>query len=119
MPPIHRAPRPQSLQSYWSDSNLLGATIPLHTLAKPLPGFLYRWQALGIIENSARSLLSKETLDAFAWYLGSKLTSLSTKILVLKDLHDRARWEGKIIVEETVHDILIHLLDSPHQKILH
>ncbi|KAJ7906191.1 hypothetical protein B0H13DRAFT_2021508, partial [Mycena leptocephala] len=46
MQPLRRWSTPQSVHSWWSDSNPTGATIPLHALAKPLMKRLYHRQAI-------------------------------------------------------------------------
>ncbi|KAJ7937540.1 hypothetical protein B0H13DRAFT_1852512 [Mycena leptocephala] len=53
----------------WSDRNPPGATIPLHTLAKPLAKFLHHRQVLGIIAKARSSPLSKDIVDILTCYL--------------------------------------------------
>ncbi|KAJ7143015.1 armadillo-type protein [Mycena epipterygia] len=120
MPPPRRPPSPQSIHSWWSDSNPTGATISLHTLAKPLSKYLYHRQALGVIERTRPWPVSKEILDDLTCYLEAKEIASSTKILILQDLDRRAQKEAQaqVVVQENVHLILIHLLHSPESSIL-
>ncbi|KAJ7237834.1 armadillo-type protein [Mycena rebaudengoi] len=120
MPPLHRFPTPQSLHSYWSDSKPPGATISLHTLAKPLSRFLYHRQALGIVTKSRSLPLSREILDILGWYLEAKDISISTKIVVLDELGRRAysEVEAQAIVRENIHYLLIRLVHSTFPGIL-
>ncbi|KAJ7237831.1 armadillo-type protein [Mycena rebaudengoi] len=82
MPPLHRFPTPQSLQSYWSDSK----PISLHTLAKPLSRFLYHRQALGIVAKSRSLPLSREILDILGWYLEA-YSEVEAQAIVLENIH--------------------------------
>ncbi|KAJ7143059.1 hypothetical protein C8R44DRAFT_726340 [Mycena epipterygia] len=88
MPPPRR-PSPQSIHNWWSDSNPTGATISLHTLAKPLSKYLYYQQALGVIERSRPWPVSTEIVDDLTCYLDesrAKEIASSTKILILRVL---------------------------------
>jgi hypothetical protein len=69
MQPLRRWSTPQSVHSWWSDSNPPGATIPLHTLAKPLSRLLYHRQALGIIAKRGDDPLSKDIVETLTSYL--------------------------------------------------
>ncbi|KAJ6576028.1 hypothetical protein DFH09DRAFT_1311479 [Mycena vulgaris] len=115
MRPLHRLPTPQSVHSWWSDSNPPGATIPLHTLAKPLIKYLHRRQVSGIIEKSRSSPLSKEVLDILKCYLEAGEIASSTKIIILRDLGRRAQRkdQARTLVQENVHYIVFDLLHSP------
>ncbi|KAJ6449788.1 armadillo-type protein [Mycena sanguinolenta] len=88
MPPLQRWPTRESILSWWSDSNSLGATIPLHTLSKPLMKHLYHRQAIGLISGSP---LSMELVEVLTTYLDYKEISSSTRLLVLDHLRHRAQ----------------------------
>jgi hypothetical protein len=59
----------ESYLSWWSDSNPPGATISIHTLAKPLMRLMYHRQALGFIQKNRGTPLSQETLEIYSSYL--------------------------------------------------
>ncbi|KAJ7488242.1 hypothetical protein FB451DRAFT_1226771 [Mycena latifolia] len=117
MPP---PPRPESLHSWWSDSNPPGPTIPLHTLAKPLSKFLHRRQLSGIISRGRGQPISKENLDILACYLEAKEIPTSTKLEILQDLEARAKWEAqaKTMAQEYPLASFIRLLHSPEITIV-
>ncbi|KAJ7121604.1 hypothetical protein C8R44DRAFT_786541 [Mycena epipterygia] len=112
--------RTQSLHSWWSDSNSLGATIPLHTLAKPLSRFLHRRQVLGILTQQRSSPLSAHNLDILMCYLEFKEISTSTKLLILQDLDARSKSEveAQTLARENALPVLIRLLDSAETRIV-
>ncbi|KAJ6509671.1 armadillo-type protein [Mycena vulgaris] len=120
--PIQRAASAQSVHSWWSDRNPGGATIPLHTLAKPLSKLLHHRQVVGIIARSQSAPLSREILDVMSCYLEARDVEIpsSTKILILRELHRRATWElqARIIAQEEVPSILISMLHSTDPYIL-
>ncbi|KAJ7691051.1 armadillo-type protein [Mycena rosella] len=117
---MHPSHRPQSLHSRWSDSNSLGPTIPLHSLAKPLSKVLHRRQVSGIISQERSLPLSSDVLDCLLGYLESKEISTATKLLILHDLNVRARLrtEARTIVQENAFPVIIRLLDSPKIRIV-
>ncbi|KAJ7643448.1 armadillo-type protein [Mycena polygramma] len=88
MPPLHRCPTKQSILSWWSDNNPPGATIPLHTLAKPLMKLLYHQQALALLDKDFS--LSKERVELLMSYVRFKYVSVSTKLQILRYLSVRA-----------------------------
>ncbi|KAJ7456263.1 armadillo-type protein [Mycena galericulata] len=96
MPPLTRPPSPDSVHSWWSDSNprLQGATINLHTLTKPLLRRMHHRQALAFIEKNRRAPLSREILDTFTSYFPWNYISLSTKAAILIGLTERAKYEN-------------------------
>ncbi|KAJ6500962.1 armadillo-type protein [Mycena sanguinolenta] len=109
-----------SVHSWWSDSNSLGATIPLHTFAKPLAKFLHNRQVTALLAKSRDSPLSAELLDLLTIYLESKEISVATKIHILHDLEIRAATQddANIIVKKNGLPTLIFLLSSSDSKIL-
>ncbi|KAJ6576035.1 armadillo-type protein [Mycena vulgaris] len=117
MPPSHR---PQSLHSRWSDSNSIGPTIPLHTLAKPLSKLLHRRQVSELISQERSSPFSKDALDSLLGYLGSKEISTSTKVLVLQDLSVRAKWgaQAQAMMQMNALPVIIRLIDSPKGRLV-
>ncbi|KAJ7026780.1 armadillo-type protein [Mycena alexandri] len=119
MAPLRRWATRESVLSWWSDSNSLGATIPLHTMAKPLMKHLYHRQAAGIILNSTP--LSVDKLEVLTTYLNFKEISSSTKVLVLDHLRLRA-WqseeEANMIVGANTLDYVDELLQSSNPDVL-
>jgi hypothetical protein len=67
--PLARQRTRESLLSYWSDSNPPGATISIHTLAKPLMKRMYHQQALALIKENEGMALTKEMLESYSSYL--------------------------------------------------
>ncbi|KAJ7926258.1 armadillo-type protein [Mycena leptocephala] len=117
-----RSPTRQSIHSWWSDSNPVGATISLHAAAKPLMSLLYQRQARGFIKSNQGTLLSKTIVDVYFSYLAFKYISPTTKLLVLKELDTRATAEQEdacSIVDSLVvePDLVSELLESPHPAI--
>ncbi|KAJ6576036.1 armadillo-type protein [Mycena vulgaris] len=117
MPPIIRT---ESLHSWWSDSNLPGATIPLHTLAKPLSKFLHRRQLSGIISQGRGRPISTDTLEALMSYLEATEIPSSTKLSILEDLTARAQVEAQAqtMGQGYALGVLVRLLHSPEVKIV-
>ncbi|KAF7364628.1 hypothetical protein MVEN_00332100 [Mycena venus] len=109
-----------SVHSWWSDSNSVGPTIPLHTFAKPLAKFLHHRQVTSLLTKYRPSPLSAELLDLLTIYLESKEISSATKSLILGDLNHRAAQESgaRVILEENGLSTLILLLDSNNADIL-
>ncbi|KAJ7612905.1 hypothetical protein DFH06DRAFT_1344818 [Mycena polygramma] len=91
MPPLHRCTSAQSILSWWSDSNPPGATIPLHTLAKPLMKLLYHQQASAVLAQDNDSSLSKERVELLLAYVEFKYVSVVTKLKILRHLAVRAQ----------------------------
>ncbi|KAJ7120196.1 armadillo-type protein [Mycena epipterygia] len=109
---LRRWPTRESIHSWWSDSNSLGATIPLHTLSKPLLKYLYHRQALGIMTPSP---LTAAKVDLLTTYLDFKDISSSTRVLVLDHLRVRAwesQFEAEIIIDGDVLAFVNRLLQS-------
>ncbi|KAJ7191388.1 hypothetical protein GGX14DRAFT_578970 [Mycena pura] len=123
MEPVRRCSSRQSVHSWWSDSNPLrvGATIPLHTLAKPLMKEMYHRQALSFIAERALAPLSAEFVDILVTYLVYKDIFPSTRALVLAYLDFRAREseaEAQMVVDGCVLDCAVELLKSSHPGVL-
>ncbi|KAJ7488263.1 armadillo-type protein [Mycena latifolia] len=98
----------------WSNSNPVGPTISLHTLAKPLSKLLHRRQVSGIISQERSLPLSKDILECLLGYLETKDISTSTKVLILQELSVRAKLgtEARTLVQENALPVIIHLLGS-------
>ncbi|KAJ7887161.1 hypothetical protein B0H13DRAFT_2534384 [Mycena leptocephala] len=122
MLPLQRSRAPQSLHSWWSDSNPGGAAFPIHTLAKPLSKFLHHRAVSSIVAKSRSAPLSKGSLEVLTWYLQSRDKDIgpSTKVLILQELNRRAQWEPQtwFMVEENVHHAIVQLLGSANDNIL-
>ncbi|KAJ7624022.1 armadillo-type protein, partial [Mycena polygramma] len=107
---------PQSIRSWWSDSNPVGATVSIHAAAKPLMKIMYHSQARGLIKRYRDVPLSKEVLDIYLAYLMFKYVSPATKTMVLSELRTRAisEEEAPTVVEWLSSDpwIVMELLDS-------
>ncbi|KAJ7050634.1 hypothetical protein C8F01DRAFT_1177676 [Mycena amicta] len=86
-----RPATPTSVHSWWSDSNSVGATIPLHSLAKPLMKLMYHRQALAVLKRRALAPLTEGILQELKCYLTFKGIQSSTRALVLEHLLRRFR----------------------------
>ncbi|KAJ7829230.1 armadillo-type protein [Mycena leptocephala] len=103
MPPPPTRPRtPESIHSWWSDSNPVGPTISIHAVAKPLMRLMYHEQVRSFIKRNHGTLLSRATLEICFSYLVYKYISPATKMLILKELTVRAE----------VHEDATTMLDS-------
>ncbi|KAJ7624026.1 armadillo-type protein [Mycena polygramma] len=91
MPPLTRQQTPQSIRSWWSDSNSVGATVSIHAAAKPLMKIMYHSQARSFIKRYRDAPLSKEVLDIYLSYLMFKYVSPATKAMVFSELRIRTR----------------------------
>ncbi|KAJ7473878.1 armadillo-type protein [Mycena galericulata] len=105
-----------SRKLWWSDSNpgLQGATINLHTLAKPLMKLMYHRQALGFNRRNGDIPLSNKMLEIYSTYLLCKYVSPSTQGDILEHLTQRAESEddAHAIVNSPILVQIPHLLDS-------
>ncbi|KAJ6571490.1 hypothetical protein B0H19DRAFT_661849 [Mycena capillaripes] len=135
MPPPSR---PQSIHSWWSDSNKPGATISIHPLASRLSKLLYHRQVIGVIKQSSPPPLSESELDAFVPYLpcvyhlvpcsGRAMTAStrsnllwnSTKILILKEILVTSKFDlgAKAVLETQLPHVLVELLQTQNDTIL-
>ncbi|KAF7300159.1 hypothetical protein MKEN_01339400 [Mycena kentingensis (nom. inval.)] len=86
MSALQRPETPVSLHSWWSDSNSVGATIPLHILTKPLIRRLYHQQAMNLLEQINGEPLSGASMDALKPYLFYKEVGANTRAVVLERL---------------------------------
>ncbi|KAJ7612863.1 armadillo-type protein, partial [Mycena polygramma] len=115
MPPLARQQTPQSIHSWWSDSNPVGATVSIHAAAKPLMKMMYHSQARGFVKRCRDVPLSKEVLDIYLGYLMFKYVSSATKTMIFSELHTRARSEeAPVVVEWLGSDgpVIMELLNS-------
>ncbi|KAJ6606920.1 armadillo-type protein [Mycena sp. CBHHK59/15] len=118
MQPLKRWTTRESTQSWWSDSNPPGATIQLHTFAKPLMKRMYQQQISRLIAKNRGSPLSKDKVEVLMSYLGFKYIWASTKALILRDLAIRvSKGEAREIVQGNGLPILVFLLDSSNPEI--
>ncbi|KAK7036145.1 hypothetical protein R3P38DRAFT_2518051, partial [Favolaschia claudopus] len=115
-----------SIHSWWSDSNSLGPTIPLHAFAKPLARFLHHRQVIALLQvkvdrcdSDLDAPLSWELFNLLTIYLESYEISSATKIFILRHLQNAgepAKSQARIIVEGL--STFVGLLDS-HSKEAH
>ncbi|KAJ7172792.1 armadillo-type protein [Mycena crocata] len=89
MPPLNRQATLESIHSWWSDSNPPGATINLHTAAKPLMRWMYHRAVLAFIQRNSGLPLAEETVCIYFSYLEDKYVSDLTKSAVLAELERR------------------------------
>ncbi|KAJ7760003.1 hypothetical protein B0H16DRAFT_1533305 [Mycena metata] len=90
MSTLRRWPTPGSIHSHWSDSTPIGASFPIHALAKPLSKSLYHRQADTIIaKNLWGTPLSVDTVEVLKTYLTFKYIFPTTKALVLEYFSER------------------------------
>ncbi|KAF7290205.1 hypothetical protein MIND_01334000 [Mycena indigotica] len=103
MPPLARyeTPGAASVHSWWSDANPGGATINLHTVARPLAHALP---------------LSGELVDRYMAFLACdvKTVGVSTKNIILRDLIYRLELLRQRLAQPLHTDILCDLLASAH-----
>ncbi|KAJ7433417.1 hypothetical protein FB451DRAFT_327563 [Mycena latifolia] len=121
MEPLRRWPTPHSIHSWWSDSNPPGATVSLHTLAKPILKQLYHRQAVGIIAARADFPLSNDTVEMLMPYLMFKHIFASTRAVVIGYLSLRAgktEEEARIIVDGNILACTHELLQSSDPDLL-
>ncbi|KAJ7601398.1 hypothetical protein DFH06DRAFT_449599 [Mycena polygramma] len=90
MPPLTRQRTLESIHSWWSDNNPVGATISIHALAKPLMRMMYHSDAREFIKRNHGNPMSKDDRDIYLGYLECKYVSSATKTLILGDFHRRA-----------------------------
>ncbi|KAJ6506100.1 armadillo-type protein [Mycena vulgaris] len=90
-------PRPESVHSWWSDSNPTGPNINLHAATKPLLRRMHDRQALALIRKSRGSPLSSKDVEIYTSYLWFKYISPSTKIAILRETYERANSEGEAL----------------------
>ncbi|KAJ7866151.1 armadillo-type protein [Mycena leptocephala] len=125
MPPPPTRPRtPESIHSWWSDSNPVGPTISIHAVAKPLMRLMYHEQVRSFIKRNHGTLLSRATLEIYFSYLvyaQYKYISPATKTLILKEFAVRAEVRGdattmldSFLVEW---DLVVELLSSSDSQI--
>ncbi|KAJ7686209.1 armadillo-type protein [Mycena rosella] len=113
--------RPQSIHSWWSDSNKpIGATIPLHPIASQLAKLLYHRQVIHIIRRHASHPLSASDLDAFLPYLLFNQIRNTTKIVILKEIEATAKSKVGIraIAETELPAVLVELLQADDPELL-
>ncbi|KAJ7094096.1 hypothetical protein C8R44DRAFT_386195 [Mycena epipterygia] len=117
---LTRQRTPESLHSWWSDSNPPGPTISIHTLAKPLMKLMYHRQVLGLIKKNRDTPLSTEILEIYSSYLAFRYVSPSTKTAILRELSDRAGGsedDSRALVGSVVFSQVTELLESPDRQI--
>ncbi|KAJ7148357.1 armadillo-type protein [Mycena filopes] len=118
MPPLVRSRTFESLHSWWSDSNPVGATMSIHAAAKPLMKLMYHEQVRGFLKKNRGQRLSISMMDILASYLAFKYISNLTKTLVLKDILTRLELNredallvaGSLMVDS---DLLTQMFKSP------
>ncbi|KAF7353711.1 hypothetical protein MVEN_01056200 [Mycena venus] len=119
MQQLTRQRTPESVHSWWSDSNpgLRGPTINLHTLAKPLMRRMYDRDALKYIREHRGIPLSTESIEIYLSYLLWKHVSPSTKKEIMRDLASRVRFEDEAlaVVNSNVLPNVRALLPSPSE----
>ncbi|KAJ7879135.1 armadillo-type protein [Mycena leptocephala] len=103
--PSLRPQTPQSVHSWWSDSNSIGATMSIHAAAKPLIRLMYHRQATNFIEKNRGA------------YLGYKYIGATTKAAILRDLESRVSEDDADVMIDSLSvqsDLAEGLVNSPH-----
>ncbi|KAJ7658572.1 armadillo-type protein [Mycena rosella] len=120
MHPATRQRTPDSIRSWWSDSNPRGPNINLHAAAKPLMKLMYHRKALAYIAENRGTPLSQENMETYSSYLSFKYVSPSTKTAIILELYNRARSEdeARIVVDSQVLDLVNEFLRSSDRKVL-
>ncbi|KAJ6517129.1 armadillo-type protein [Mycena vulgaris] len=86
-------PRPESVHSWWSDSNPMGPNINLHAATKPLLRRMHDRQALGLIRKNRGTPLSSRDVEIYTSYLWFKYVSPSTKAAITREIYQRIHSE--------------------------
>ncbi|KAF7305419.1 hypothetical protein HMN09_00794300 [Mycena chlorophos] len=79
-----------SVRTWWSDAAPLGATVSLHSVAKPLMRLQYHREAQKFLQRQQDVDLSEESMKVLASYLVYKYVGPKTKELILGELAKRA-----------------------------
>ncbi|KAJ7628267.1 hypothetical protein DFH06DRAFT_1226666 [Mycena polygramma] len=113
--------RTESIHSWWSDSNSIGATISIHAAAKPLMKLMYHEQVRSFIKRNPDIPLSATTMELCFSYLAFKYISHATKSLLVKELSMRVifKEEARVVVESVIprRDLITELLGSPDTRV--
>ncbi|KAF7296859.1 hypothetical protein MIND_00917200 [Mycena indigotica] len=132
MPPLVRYPTPSaaSIHSWWSDSNPSGATINLHSVARPLIHALYSREARKL--TTSPPYLQQFTTEVAEQYLGFlacdvKIVGVSAKVIILRSIQvhlgSALTFDGDsallchLFADPTYAEIWCELLTSPHIQI--
>ncbi|KAK7033774.1 hypothetical protein R3P38DRAFT_2915057 [Favolaschia claudopus] len=120
-----RPTRPESIHSWWSDSNSIGPTISIHAAAKPLLRLMYHRQVRNFIKRNEDNPISPQLMEICLSYLSYKYISPTTKSLILKELDARVRLhsdrDANLIIETLAlsSSLVAELLASPNSQIRH
>nr|GAT45608.1 predicted protein [Mycena chlorophos] len=115
LPLLLPTPSYTSLSSHWSDSTPLGATISLHTLAKPLMRLQYHREVQQLITRHHGAVLIEESMEVLVTYLRYKYVGPVTKKLILEELSLRAAIGDAQIITDVLFslpDLLSELLST-------
>ncbi|KAJ7479099.1 hypothetical protein FB451DRAFT_173382 [Mycena latifolia] len=114
MPPVARPRTPESIHSWWSDSNPVASpTISIHAAAKPLMRLMYHRDVVAFMKKNRGRPLSTESAQICASYLGFKYLLPSTKSMILWDLCERAKSdEAHTVVNSPILYLVDELLGS-------
>ncbi|KAJ7878679.1 armadillo-type protein [Mycena leptocephala] len=118
--PSMRPQTPQSVHSWWSDSNSIGATMSIHAAAKPLIRLMYHRQATNFIDKNRGASLSPQTMDIYSRYLGYKYIGATTKAAILRDLESRVSEDDTDVMIDSLSvqsDLAEGLVNSPHIEV--
>ncbi|KAJ7879133.1 armadillo-type protein [Mycena leptocephala] len=118
--PSLRPQTPQSVHSWWSDSNSIGPTMSIHAAAKPLIRLMYHRQATNFIEKNRGTSLSPQTMDIYSRYLGYKYIGATTKAAILRDLESRVSEDDADVMIDSLSvqsDLAEGLVNSPHIEV--
>ncbi|KAJ7479057.1 armadillo-type protein [Mycena latifolia] len=111
MPPVARPRTPESIHSWWSDSNPAASpTISIHAAAKPLMRLMYHRDVVAFMKKIRGTPLSTESAQICASYLGFKYLLPSTKSTILWELCERAK--GPDEAHTVVHSPILYLVDE-------
>ncbi|KAK7057943.1 hypothetical protein R3P38DRAFT_1190155 [Favolaschia claudopus] len=119
----NRPPTPQSVHSWWSDSNSIGPTISIHAAAKPLMRLMYHRQVRSFIKRNQDTPITPELMEICLAYLSYKYILPTTKSLILKELATRVELyshrDASLINEsmELCSSLVLELLASSNTQI--
>ncbi|KAJ6472349.1 armadillo-type protein [Mycena vitilis] len=112
MPPFTRQRTLESIHSWWSDSNAVGATVSIHAMAKPLMRMMYHSQANAFIERNQDVSMSNEDVHVYLGYLDDTETLVRRfSIQALVCIASSAGGE-QAVVDANVLDVVPQLLHS-------
>ncbi|KAF7310266.1 hypothetical protein MIND_00400500 [Mycena indigotica] len=117
---LTRSPSFTSVRSWWSDANSLGATVNLHSVAKPLIRVLYDIEVRRLVKATRLQEVSAEALEMCFAFLRCRSVASSTKAYLLQEMGKRLPEIRMSDVEQLfplLDDVIPELFGSPSSQI--